>query len=102
MPTQQVICHSCGAALTYEPPLSRSATCESCGAYLHCCRNCRFYDPQAPNHCREPQAELVRDEEAANFCGYFEPRTSGGTATTDRAAEARRRLEELFRKKPSG
>jgi hypothetical protein len=33
--------------------------CESCDADLHCCKNCRFYDPAAYNECRESSAERV-------------------------------------------
>ena len=41
---------------------------------MHCCRNCRFYDPAYHNQCREPQAERQVDKERGNFCEYFDPR----------------------------
>ncbi len=100
MPQAAVTCYHCGTTIQFDPPLARSAVCEKCSSYLHCCRNCRFYDPLAPNECREPQAELVRDKEMANFCDFFEPASAeAARPPEDRAAEARRKLEELFGKK---
>ena len=102
-----VVCYQCGQVVNLDRPVGRSDTCPNCGAYLRCCRNCRFFDTSAPNQCREPQAEPVRDKEMANFCGYFEPATQHKSdwaqpPKRDRAAEARRKLDELFRKKDSG
>ncbi len=51
----------------------RGGTCPQCGSDLHCCLNCRFYDPAKHNQCAEPQAEWVRDKESANSCDYFWP-----------------------------
>jgi hypothetical protein len=65
---------------------------------LRCCRNCRFYDPGAPQQCREPQAEPVRDKEAGNYCDFFEPLSQHAGGERDRAVEAKRKLEDLFRK----
>lgn len=51
--------------------IGRREVCSGCGKDLHVCRNCRFYDPQAYNACREPQAERVIDKDRSNFCDYF-------------------------------
>lgn len=68
-------------------------------AYLHCCRNCRFYDPNAHNQCREPQAEWVKDKEMANFCDFFEPASEISSTDASKRDEARKKLNELFKKK---
>ena len=34
-------------------------TCEECGADLHACRQCEFYDSYAATQCREPSARRV-------------------------------------------
>lgn len=97
-----MFCYSCHAeiALTSRRP-SRGDTCLKCAAYLHCCRNCRFYDEKAHHQCREPQADFVQDKVMGNFCDYFEAASRPGPdKSTDRAAEARKKLEELFNKKP--
>lgn len=90
--------------MTREAPYPRDAECEACAADLRACRNCRHHDPSASNECRETEAELVTDKHRRNFCEYFEftERGVGGGAAgggKDRAAEARARLEALFKKK---
>ena len=66
-------CWKCGAGLEYLlMPLSRSAHCKTCGAALHVCRMCRFYDPRVAKQCREPVADAVKDKDRPNFCGYLE------------------------------
>jgi hypothetical protein len=120
-----IICWKCGQAQEdILLPLARLAKCKSCHADLHCCRECRFFDPTVNKQCREPVAEPVQDKQRANFCGYLEPnpsahKTSGADKKTDAMAgltdlfgiksdasaakeksadEARRKLEDLFRK----
>jgi hypothetical protein len=97
-------CQACGAAITREPPIPRDAECEGCGADLRCCRNCRHFDVHVNNQCRETEAELVTDKTRRNFCEYFEITgkpfaAATGTPAKDRAAEARAKLDALFRKK---
>jgi hypothetical protein len=66
---------------------------------LHCCRNCRFYDVNAHHQCREPQADFVPDKEMGNFCDYFEAAVLGAAISgSDRAEQARKKLEALFKK----
>jgi len=66
------ICWNCGRE--YEAPdlITRESECPRCAAFLRSCRNCEFYDVRAHNQCREPQAELQGDKEAANACDYFQ------------------------------
>lgn len=90
-------CWRCGAALDTEPlPLAREAHCRGCGADLHVCRLCAFYDPRVANECREPIAEKVVDKTHANFCGYFTPRGGAYHAAGAAATAARADLEDLF------
>ena len=94
-------CHSCGATGVPDDPVPRESTCESCGADLRCCRNCRHWNPRYNNECTETQADPVPDKTRRNFCEYFyysaEPFT--GAHARDKAAEARAKLDALFRKK---
>jgi len=120
-------CWKCGGSLDGQTlPLGRLAECRACGAALHVCRMCRFYDPAVANACREPVADPVQDKTRANFCGYLEPSPdayrpagkqaardsrdalaalfgeasaeagSAGDAAGDEEGDARRRLEDLF------
>ncbi len=91
-------CWKCGASLAELPlPLGRREACPSCGADLHVCRMCRFYDTRVSRACREPVAEPVTDKERANFCGYFEAAPGACRPGDDAAGRAARdQLDALF------
>ena len=91
-----VRCHRCGAVAEVERVGVRDV-CARCAAYLHCCRNCGFYEPGHHNDCREPNAERVADKEAGNFCDYFRPAGQGAAGAP--AGDARARLDALFKKR---
>lgn len=90
-------CYKCGQIIETNRKIYRQDMCEHCDSYLHCCRNCRFYDINAYHQCREPQAEWVQDKEIGNYCEYFEP-ADVAPEVSSKADEARRKLEELFKK----
>ena len=91
-------CWRCGAAIDRRDRVGRRDACLACGSDLHCCRNCRFYDPTMNNACREPQAERQVDKEQGNFCDWFSLGGRGG-AKDDKATAARARLDAMFGKK---
>jgi hypothetical protein len=95
-------CHNCGEQLKLLPgqKILRADTCACCHSDLHCCRNCRFFDPGKNNQCSEPQAEWVSDKHRANFCEYFEPRTAINLVNRTRSGpdDARRKFDSLFKK----
>lgn len=97
-------CHQCGTEIAVSnrtERIGRRDICPSCEADLHCCLNCRFYDPQLSNACREPNVEPVRDKDVGNFCDYFALGEPESRPPTDqaKATDARAKLEALFRKK---
>jgi hypothetical protein len=92
-------CWKCGREIETKEHLGFREYCPSCERSLHVCRNCRFYDPAYNNQCRETQAERVVDKERANFCEYFTPRQVGPAKISSPGADARARLDSLFRKK---
>lgn len=70
------VCFHCQAP--WESTLRQPAvkeTCGQCGAYLHCCKNCRFHRKGYPNACYIPDTEKIADKQRANFCDEFEFRT---------------------------
>lgn len=92
-------CHHCGEKLEFVDKVFRNDTCTGCGSDVYCCLNCSEHDESAPNQCREPQAEKVSVKDRRNFCEYFSLREGSASSTArDKAAEARRKLEELFKK----
>jgi len=98
------VCQSCGASGVPDDPVPRDSSCAKCGVDFRCCRNCRHYDPRFHNECRETEAELVTEKTRRNFCEYFSYSTAAFAAAkgSDRAADAKAKLEALFRKKPPG
>jgi len=90
-------CTFCKARIDRRDKIMRSDTCPKCGKNLHCCKQCKFYDPHAYNECREVSAERVVDKERANFCDYFLPRGSTRESVNP-AMDARRALDALFKK----
>lgn len=66
-------CHKCGAPWESDKRQPGfKEVCVKCGAYLHCCRNCRFHKVTAPNQCQIPNTEPVADRSGLNFCEEFE------------------------------
>lgn len=96
-----LVCQACGRALSVFEPIPRDAACEGCGRDLRCCRNCRHWDVHYSNECTETEAEPVPDKSRRNFCEYFYYSRApfvAGASGRDRAAEARAKLESLFKK----
>ncbi len=93
-------CHHCGAQLEFVEKVFRNDTCKKCGSDVHCCLNCSEYDESVHNQCREPQAELVMVKDRRNFCEFFNLLEGpASSVAADRAAAARKKLEDLFKKK---
>ena len=95
-------CFNCGhqIPLLSAEKIFKKDTCPQCESDLHCCKNCRFFDPSVHNECRENQAEWVRRKDKANYCDYFEAgtrvdlvRKSGATADS-----VRKKWDSLFNK----
>lgn len=88
MNATSAICWKCGARQTdILLPLSRTEVCGACGADLHVCRMCRFYDTSVASACLEPVAHRVTDKTRANFCGYLELRNDATTFAGSAPAE---------------
>ena len=92
-------CYNCCKEIPADLEIGRQAVCPKCSSYLHCCLNCRFYDSTAHHECREPQADWVKEKEMGNFCDYFEPGQDGDSRGLSASEEAKRKLEQLFKKK---
>jgi hypothetical protein len=91
------LCWKCGAPQAdLLLPLARLAECSQCRAQLHVCRMCEFFDPAAPQQCREPVADLVADKQRANFCGYLRINPKAYAAPDGKAEVSRRDLDAMF------
>jgi len=96
-------CRACGTRLQIDEPVGRDRECPGCGHDVRCCVNCRHYDTAYNNNCRETMADPVEDKHHRNFCEYFELNREpfqGKARQSTREADARRKLEDLFKPKP--
>jgi hypothetical protein len=75
-------CYKCGEELVFETKIGRRDMCPNCHAYLHCCKNCEFWDQNVHNQCTENRAEFIRDRDE--------------DGTESEAAQAKAKLEALF------
>ena len=98
LPYTEFMCKKCGKSIT-QASITRSSTCEFCGADLHSCINCKFYSPGSHYDCHETIDELVKDKDRANFCDYFSPAKieagEGGTAKS-KSDDAKAAFAALF------
>jgi len=93
-------CVFCGEDIHIKGKVGRQEVCPRCRRDLRCCKQCKFYDRNAYNECREVSAERIIEKGRANFCDYFALRgTEGGHGNLRRTVEARAALEALFKKK---
>ncbi|MFH1217385.1 MAG: hypothetical protein V1706_12860 [Pseudomonadota bacterium] len=92
-------CATCHKRVETEKKIYFREECPHCGADLHICRNCFFYDLNAENDCREASAELVIDKERANFCEYFRPSDDDQSGEPGAADELKKQLDALFRRR---
>ena len=93
------ICFNCRREIKVTNRVGFRDVCNHCHSDLHVCLNCRFYDRHSYNECREPQSEFVGEKDRANTCEYFAfGDTRNLTNKTDEAAEAKARLNEIFKK----
>ena len=94
----ELICWNCGESLTEVPlPISRHENCPRCFTELHCCRLCRFYDPQIPDQCEEDRADPPVNKEVGNFCEWFQPTRGAFQSTrTQKKDGSLGKLDSLF------
>ena len=93
-------CHACGETWDGSPGIQPGCNelCEKCGADLHCCLNCRFYDAAAYRQCRSKTVELVKDKDKKNFCDEFEfaaDKPDGGRGFS--TGDMQKKWDDLFK-----
>lgn len=97
--TDRSHCFSCGKPLGLpEGPVSRGATCDSCGSDVRVCSNCIHFDPQSYNECREPMSDRVVDKTRSNYCDYFSLRRGEVSAQGSKKSDILKSLDDLFKK----
>ena len=74
--------------------VSFRSECSSCGASLHSCLNCKYYQVGLANDCKIPGTERILDREAGNFCDEFK---SSDTVHSKKPCNGKKNFEDLFK-----
>lgn len=88
-------CFHCKKEISLSGRPGRGDACVFCGSDIKVCLNCRFYDKNAYNGCRETSADRVIVKDRANFCEFFEPGDAKGD--DKRAEDPFEKLKGLFK-----
>ena len=99
MPGQRSVwrCASCATVLPVD--IDPQGTCPRCGAELHSCRQCSFFDTASRFECSRPITARIPKKDARNECSFFAPRTTIERETSSsRPLDARAAFDNLFRK----
>ncbi len=67
-------CNQCGTIRHSLGELTSADACANCGADLHTCGNCRFFDSTMLWECRENIPARVVGKHARNECALFTPK----------------------------
>ncbi len=96
-------CNQCGQIRQNLGELTNDETCLRCGADLHTCGNCRFFDTTTLWECRAEIKTRVTGKHKANECTLFAPKIvrdlaadKGKVLSPD---DARKAFDALFNKK---
>jgi len=91
-------CFNCQKELQLRETPGRNDRCPHCSADLRCCFNCRFYSPTVSKQCMIPTVEPVKSKNSTNFCDEFKIREFHDQTPISQAEQAKKRLDDLFRK----
>jgi hypothetical protein len=97
-------CNKCSQIRHNLGELTHEDVCNGCGADLHTCGNCRFFDTTTLWECRENIPVRVVGKHAKNICTFFTPKIVKDLAADkgqklQTPDEARKAFDALFNKK---
>lgn len=96
-------CNQCGQVRVNLSELTPDETCGKCGADLHSCGNCRFFDTTTMWECRENITVRVANKHAKNVCTLFSPKivrdlSADKGRSPQTPDDARKAFDALFKK----
>jgi len=65
-------CFNCSQTLL--PDIDFKGKCPKCGAALHCCKQCSYFEPSTRFQCLKPVPVRIAVKDQANECTLFKPR----------------------------
>jgi hypothetical protein len=97
-------CNKCSYVRHSLDELTHEDTCAGCGADLHTCGNCRFFDTTTLWECRENIPVRVVGKQVKNECTFFTPKIVRDLAADkvrqpQTPDDARKAFDALFGKK---
>jgi hypothetical protein len=96
-------CNKCNQIRHNLGELTHEDVCNGCGADLHTCGNCRFFDTTTLWECRAEIPARVTGKHAKNTCALFQPKIVKDLAADKGTKlqtpdEARKAFDALFKK----
>jgi hypothetical protein len=93
-------CARCGKTIPGVGEVLIDSVCESCGADLHTCTNCAFFNTSARYECSKPIPARIAPKDARNECTFFSPAVFVERTFESGAApqDARKAFDALFKK----
>lgn len=96
-------CNKCGQIRHSLGELTTADVCANCGADLHTCGNCRFFDATTLWECRENIPVRVVGKQVRNECSFFQPKIVKDLAADkgkqpQTPDDARKAFDALFKK----
>ncbi len=67
-------CFNCATALA--PDTNLNGVCPKCGADLHCCKQCSFFESSTRFQCLKPIPVRIAFKDKANECAWFAARVT--------------------------
>ncbi len=74
--TEVTRCSNCSTIVETLDAIAFNDQCKKCGAYLHSCKNCRYFDPGARFECQKPIEARVAKKSDGNMCMQFSMKVS--------------------------
>ena len=91
-------CSRCGTSWSgYGQPRPREV-CEGCGAYMHTCLNCHYFDREQTHSCTLPKTDFIGGRDILNYCEEFRILDTMRRARENRVSRAKQTWESLFRR----
>lgn len=67
-------CFNCSTALP--PGTDFKGNCPKCGAGLHCCKQCAYFEPSTRFQCLKPIPARIPYKDKPNECEWFSPKVT--------------------------
>ena len=94
-------CRACGEKRRDPEEIRADSRCPKCGADLHSCRQCAYFDTAARFECSQPIPERIVSKNRANQCTFYSPAKSfdlAGSRAVETPDDARAAFDRLFKK----